>query len=221
MGGTQDVANFTGSLVDWVRDILPEVSVEAGSGRDSAPGDPKPATDQAVVRLASVEGLNGPRSSAAVARRLKLNYRFDLSLADPAAEHQALADLAFALLERDDLAEGHELIRGERASIEASFALDRRRDLAPAKPVREAVIELHPNSRISGSVRSDKDVPIPRARVQIAGSDRLLITDRNGAFAFAAPDETAVRATVTAKGRTAEVELRPGSPNVITFAMEP
>jgi len=215
----RDVADFTSSLIEWAGDSLQGLKIRAASAR-SASEEEIPETDVVLVRLAAVECSNGPRSREAVSRRLKLIYQFDISAEDPVAEHQALADLAFALSERSDLAEGHELVRGEHASLRACFTLDRRSDLPQAKPVREAIFDLHPNSRISGVVRSEDDVPISRARIQILGTSQLFITDPEGAFVFAAPQGSSVRARVSAKGRSADFELKTDTPNLLTLAME-
>jgi hypothetical protein len=156
-----------------------------------------------------------------VSRKLQLEYEFEVAFADPIAGHQAIADLAFAILERDDVGERGEVVRGENSTLAATFVLHRQRDLPRAKPVREAIFDLHPNARVSGSVRAENGFPIARARLQVRDSDRLIVTDNDGGFAFSAPDGRTVRATVTAKGKTADVELKPGDPNVITLAMEP
>ena len=216
MASTHDAADVTGSLVDWVRGILPDAAVQAAS---QAPGSAKPKTDRDVtVRLARIEGVRGPRSNDAVSGRLELEYAFDVQYADALAGHQALADLAFAMLEREDFGD---VVRGENGALSATFVLQRRRDLPRAKPVRERVIDLHPQARVAGVVRAENGCPIPRARLQVRDSDRLIVTGSDGAFAFAAPDGMTVRATVSAKGRTTDVELKPGDPNIITLNMEP
>lgn len=220
MRGMQDVAEFTSSLIEWAGDLLPDLTIRAVSARSALPQDKASESDAVLVRLASVEGSNGPRSGDAISRRLTLEYEFDLGGLDPPAEHQALADLTFALLERPDLAEGHSVVRGERSSVRACFTIVRRTDLPKARPVREAIFDLHANARIVGRVRSDGDVSIPRARIRIAGSDRLIITDRNGEFEFAAPAGIAVKARISAKGKDTDVELTPGQPNIITLPME-
>lgn len=221
MRGTHDVADFTSKLVEWAAEMLPGLNVMPGSSRLPLEDANAGAANTVLVRLATVEGLNGTRSRDTVGHRLKLEYRFDLLIADPVVEHQTLADLAFALLERPDVAESDETIRGESGSIRACFTLDRRRDLPRAKPVREAVIDLYPQAQVAGFVRADDGFPIARARVRVLNTDRLILTGNDGGFAFAAPEGLTVRATVTAKGKTADVELKPGDTNVITLAMEP
>ena len=215
----RDVADFTSKLIEWAGDSLPGLKIRA-AGANRVHQDQNAGSDVVLVRLAEMECSNGPRSRDAVSRRLKLVYRFDISADDPLAEHQALADLAFALSERSDLAEGHEVIRGENASLQACFTLDRRVDLPQAKPVREAIFDLHPNGRINGIVRSENDVPISKARIQILGTSQLIITDPEGAFAFAAPQGSSVRARVSAKGRSADFELKTDTTNLLTLAME-
>ena len=215
----RDVADFTSNLIEWAGDTLPGLKIRAASAKNLQQNQ-NADTDVVLVRLAAVECSNGPRSRESVSRRLKLVYQFDIAAQDPIAEHQALADLAFALSERSDLAEGHELIRGEQASLQAYFTLDRRTDLPQPKPVREAIFDLHPNGRVSGIVRSEDDVPISRARIQILGTSQLIITDPAGAFAFAAPQGSSVRARVSAKGKSADFELKTDTPNLLTLAME-
>lgn len=216
MASTHDAADVTGSLVDWVRGILPDAAVQAAS---QAPGSAKPKTDRDVtVRLARIEGVRGPRSNEAVSGRLELEYAFDVQYADPLAGHQALADLAFAMLEREDFGD---VVRGENGALSATFVLYRRRDLPRAKPVlKPTVINLLPQARIAGLVRSESGVAIARAKVLVRDSDRLIVTGNDGRFAFAAPAGLAVKATVTAKGKTADVELKPGDSNLVTLAME-
>lgn len=220
MRSMQDVAEFTTGLIDWSRQLLPDLKVRAVGGRDANAQHDDSEIDTVLVRLASVEGLNGPRSGEAISRRLTLEYEFNLKGLDPPAEHQALADLTFALLERPDLADGHSVIRGEHASVKACFTVIRSTDLPRAKPVREAVFDVRPNTRITGRVLAEGDVSIPKARIRIAGSDRLIIADLNGEFDFAAPAGLAVKAIVSAKGREAQVELTPGHPNIVTLYME-
>ena len=219
MRGMRDVADFTSNLVEWAAKLLPDIAIEAATSREGGPegGDRK---DRILVRLASIESQNGRRSREVISHRLKLEYRFELLIADPAAEHQAMADLAFGLLERPDMADGNAPVRGHGAVIAADFMIDRSRDLPRAKPVREAVIDIHPQARVAGFVRAENGFPLARAQLQVRGSDRLIVTDNDGAFAFAAPEGLPVSATVSAKGRIADVELRPGDPNVITLAME-
>lgn len=135
MRGMQDVAEFTSSLIEWAGDLLPDLTIRAVSARSALPQDKASESDAVLVRLASVEGSNGPRSGDAISRRLTLEYEFDLGGLDPPAEHQALADLTFALLERPDLSEGHSVVRGERSSVRACFTIVRRTDLPKARPV--------------------------------------------------------------------------------------
>jgi len=218
MAGTTDAADLTNSLVDWVRSVCPDVTVEVVGSAVPA----KSKSDKTIlIRLTGVEATTGPRTGDAVSSRLQLDYRFDIAFTDPVAGHQALADLAFAMLERDDLDQRGEVVRGSDGSLSASFVLTRRRDLPRAKPVRERVINLHPQARVAGVVQAENGFPIPRAQLQVRDSDRLIVTDSDGAFAFAAPDGLAVRATVRAKGRTTDVELQPGDANIITLTMEP
>ena len=222
MTGTHDVADLAGSLVDWVHSIRPDATVWFASGRSGPDDNRKPASDKEIgIRLVRVEGVAGPRSSEAVSGKLRLEYEFAVEFADPVAEQQALADLTFAILDRDDLSERSEVVRGENSALTATFELERRRELPRPKPVRETVFDLHPTAQIRGIVCAENGFPIARARLQVRDSDRLVITGRDGGFAFSAPDGTALHATVTAKGTTTDVELRPGDPNLITLAMEP
>lgn len=216
MASTHDAADVTGGLVDWVRGILPDAEVRAAS---QAPDSAKPNSDRDVtVRLARIEGVRGPRSNDSVSGRLELEYAFDVRYADALAAHQALADLAFAMLEREDVGD---VVHGENGALSAIFTLQRRRDLPRAKPVlKPTVINLLPQARIAGFVKSENGTAIARAKVQVRDSDRLIVTGNDGGFAFAAPAGLAVRATVTAKGKTADVELKPGDSNLVTLAME-
>jgi len=216
----RDVADFTSNLVLWIGEILPGADVRAASANEPLARDQSGDADVVLVRLGAVEYSNGARSRAAIEQRLKLSYRIELGFGDAIAEHQAFADLAFAFGERSDLAEGHERIRGEQGALEACFTVERRRDLPQPKPVREARVDLHPVTRFSGLVRAEGDLPLPKARIHILGTSRLVITDQDGAFAFASAGDLPVRARVSAKGRTADVLLKAGEPNLITLAME-
>lgn len=216
----QDIAELTGSLVRTVRGLCPGATVAAGSARAPVSAEVGDADRRISVRLVAIEPLNGPRCSGAVASRLRLQYRFDFEFADAVEEHQALADIAFGLLAREDLHDGLSPVRGENASVLASFTVERRRELPTPKPVREAVFKLGQSARISGIVQAEGGLPLARARLEISDGDRLITTGADGAFAFNVPTDLAVRAKVTAKGTTAEVELKPGKANVITLAME-
>ena len=229
MTSTHDAADLTGRLVEWVRSVRPDARVRVASGRVESEETSKAALDKDIaVRLVRIEGGSGPRSGDAVSRKLQLEYEFRVAFADPIADvragravfDQAIADLAFAMLERDDLGECSDIVRGENSALAATFILQRQRDLPRAKPVREAIINLHPQTSIAGFVRAQNGFPIARARLRVHDSDRLIVTGNDGGFAFAAPDGTTVRATVSAKGKTADVELKPGDPNLITLAME-
>ena len=216
MAGTHDAADVTSSLVDWVRGVLPDAAVQAASSK--APDSAKQKTDKSVtVRLARIEGLRGPRSGDSISGKLELEYAFDVQYGDAIEGHQALADLAFAMLDREDVGD---VIRGENGALSATFVLHRRRDLPRAKPVRETVINLRPQARVAGVVRAENGLPIARASLQVRDLGRVIVTDNDGGFAFTAAAGLAVRATVTAKGKTADVELKPGEPNLITLAME-
>lgn len=221
MTSTHDAADLTSKLVDWARGVRPDAKVRVTSSREESKDSAKPPADKDIaVRLVRIEGTTGPRSGDAVSRKLQLDYEFRVTFADPIAEHQAIADLAFAMLERDDLGERSEVVRGENSTLAATFILHRQRDLPRAKPVRETVINLHPQARVAGFVRAQNGFPIARARLQVHDSDRLIITGNDGGFAFTAPGGTSIRATVSAKGKSTDVELRPGDPNLITLAME-
>jgi len=221
MTDTHDAADLTSKLVDWVRSVRPDANVRAASHRNESQASGKdPSGKDITVRLVRIEGSAGPRSVDAVSHKLQLEYQFQVAFADPIAEHQALADLAFAMLDRDDLGECSDVVHGENAALAATFILRRQRDLPRAKPVREAVIDLHAQARVAGFVRAQNGFPIARARLRVHDTDRMIVTGNDGGFAFAAPDGTTIRATVSAKGKTADVELRPGDPNLITLAME-
>ena len=220
MGGMHDVADLTNGLVEWVQSVCPDAAVQVAQGTskgdDTAPDD----GDSIFIRLVRFDATNGARSGDAVSSKMHLEYSFDVAFADAVAGQQALADLAFGLLDRDDLGERGEVARGENGALSATFVLHRRRDLPRAKPVREAVINLHPQSRVAGFVEAENGFRIARARVQVRNSDRLIITGNEGEFAFAAPEGIPVRATVSAKGRSTEVDLKPGDPNIVFLAME-
>jgi hypothetical protein len=221
MTGTHDAADLTNSLVDWARGVCPKAEVVVAPLLEAPDTKAGSSPDNAIlVRLARVEGTTGPRSGDAVSNRLQLDYRFEVAFADPVAGHQALADLAFALLERDDLDRSSDVVHGDNGSLSASFILHRRRELPRAKRVRETRLQLVPQAQVTGFVRAENGFPLARAHLQVRDSDRLIVTGNDGGFALSAPDGTTVHATVTAKGRSADVELKPGDPNIITLAME-
>jgi hypothetical protein len=220
MTGARDVADLTGSLVEWVHGVRPDATVLV-TQKGSDPGNSKSKSDKRImIGLSGLDGTSGPRTGEAVVHKLQLAYSFEVDFDDAMEGQQALVDLAFALLERDDLRESGDVVQGADGVLSATFVLNRRRDLPRAKPVREAVINLHPQSRVSGVVQAEGGVGIARARLQVHNSDRLIVTENDGQFAFAAPEGIPVRATVSAKGRTTEVELKPGDPNIITLSME-
>jgi len=223
MAGTHDVADLTSSLVDWVHSLRPDASVRVVSSRRPTDNGAQklPSGGEIAIRLVRIEGSSGPRSQDQVSARLQLEYAFEVAFADPVAEQQALADLAVGILERDDLGERSEVVRAENGGLSARFVLHRRRDLPRAKLVRETRFDLHPQASVSGFVRAENGFPIARAKLQVRDSDRLIVTGNDGGFAFSAPGGTTVRAIVSAKGRTADVELKPGETNLITLAMEP
>jgi len=214
----RDVADLTASLIAWAEDILPAFQARPASARASFPDGDVPTEDAVLLSIASVETLNSPRSHEAVTSRLKLNYRFDVVAADPAAEQQAIADLAFGLLGRDDCAD--EQIRSDGRSVAASFVVERTRALPRAKPVRETIFDLRANVQVRGRVQSENLIPLARATLHVHGTDQLVIADEHGGFTFAAPQGAMLQATVKAKGKAIDVELQPERSNLITLAME-
>lgn len=220
MAGTHDVADLTRSLVEWVRGVRPDAAVQVAQSTTRADETAANSDNTIFIRLVRLEGTTGQRSGDAVSCKMQLEYSFDVAFSDAVAGQQALADLAFALLERDNLGERSEIARGENGALTATFVLHRRRELPRAKPVREAVIDLHPQGRVAGHVQAENGFRIARARLQVRDSDRFIITGNDGEFAFAAPDGIPLHATVSAKGRSTEVELKPGDPNIIILAME-
>jgi hypothetical protein len=220
MTSTGDAADLTTSLVEWVGDLLPDAKVRVAGVPEQPNGDATATQKDVSIRLAALEAQQSPRSGDAISQQLRLDYEFVVTCSDPIAAHQALADLAFALVERRAPGERSDHVRGEGNRLTAAFTLQRQRDLPRAKPVRERVFGLYPNVQVVGVVQAQDGTPIPRARVQIHDSDRLIITNDVGAFGFSAPDGSMIRAKVTAKGQCAEVELQPDKSNLITLTME-
>jgi len=217
-GNMRDVADFTASLTSWVEDLLPGFKARPASSRAGSPESSAPAENVVLLKLASAAALNSPRSHETVTSRLKLRYRFEVLASDPADEQQAIADLAFGLLERDDCADEH--IQSDGPSVAAAFVLERTRALRRAKPVRKAIFDLRANVQVRGRVQSENRTPLPRATLHVHGSDKLVIADEHGGFTFAAPQGAILHATVKAKGKTMDVELQPERANLITLAME-
>jgi hypothetical protein len=220
MTSTRDAADLTATLVDWVSDLLPDAKVRAVAGPEQSNDVIPEGETRVAVRLVGLEAQQSPRSGDTISQELRLDYEFAVACSDAIAVHQAITDLAFALVERRAPGERSDHVRGDGNSITATFTLQRQRDLPRAKPVRERVFGLYPNVQVGGVVRAQDGTPIPRARVQIQDSDRLIITNDVGAFGFAAPDGSVIRAKVSAKGKTTDVELKPDKSNLITLTME-
>lgn len=213
-----DVVDITNKLILWANGLLPAFQVRAASARPGSSENSGSSGDTVLVRIASIETLNSPRSHEGVTSRLKLGYRFDVVAAEPLNEQQALADLAFGLIERDDCAD--ERIQSDGSAVAATFVVERTSPLPRAKPVREAIFDLRSNVQVHGRVESEGRTPLPKATLHVHGSGQLVIADNHGGFAFNAPHGAVLRATVKAKGKAAEVELQPEQLNVITLAME-
>jgi hypothetical protein len=219
MTSTRDAAELTSSLLEWTSDLFPDAVVAPAPTRTLAePPKKPPPENQVTLFLAAVRGLNGDRRGDALSRRLQLEYAFEVAFADPLAQHQAIADLAFALLEREDV--GDAAVRSDASRVTATFELHRSRELPRAKRVQQSRFDLRPNTRILGIVQAENGVRVARARLQLRDDSRMIIADENGSFAFEAPDGAKLKAIVSARGKSTDVELQPNKSNIITLAME-
>jgi hypothetical protein len=219
MTSTRDAAELTSSLLEWTIGLFPDAVVAAAPTSPTAELETKPAAEERItLSLASIRSINGDRRGDALSRRLQLEYAFDVAFADPLAQHQTMADLVFALLEREDV--GDAAVHSDASRVTVAFELHRRRELPRAKRVQQSRFDLRPNTRILGMVRAENGVAVARARVQLRNNSRMIIADENGSFAFEAPDGAKLKATVSARGKSADVELQPNKSNIITLAME-
>jgi hypothetical protein len=220
MTSTRDAAELTSSLLQWTSDLFPDAAVAAAPTGPTVEPANKPAPDEQItLSLAGIRSVNGDRRGDALSRRLQLEYAFDVAFADPLAQHQAIADLAFALLEREDVGDAE--VRSDASRVTVTFELHRRRELPRAKRVQQQPrFDLRPNTWILGVVQAENGVPVARARLQLRNDSRMIIADESGSFAFEAPDGAKLKAIVSARGRSADVELQPNKSNIITLAME-
>lgn len=220
MTSSRDAADLTGSLLEWTSRLFPDATVvPAPTSRPAQPTKTPPPDKQVTLALSGLRSFNGDRRRDAVSRRVQLDYAFDVAFADPLLQNQAIVDLAFALLERDDVADASSVV-STGSVLSVSFELVRSRELPRAKPVEKAKFDLRPNVPIKGIVQAESGIPLARARLQLKNDDRLIIADEKGRFAFDAVQGDAIKALVSARGKSRDVELQPNVPNLVTLAME-
>lgn len=220
MTSTRDAADLTDSLLEWTRRLFPDATiVPASTCAKAEAGKTQPAEHQITLALAGLKGFNTDRRADAVSRRVQLDYTFDVAFADPLSQQQAVVDLAFALLDRDDVTDASN-VTGQGSIVSVSFELVRRRELPRAKIVEKAKFDLRPNVPVKGIVQAESGVPLARARLQLHSDDRLIIADDGGRFAFDAAEGAVLKAIVSARGKTKDVELQPNTSNIVTLAME-
>jgi hypothetical protein len=220
MTSSRDAADLTDSLLEWTRRLFPDATiVPAPSAIPREPPKTPPADKRITLALSGLRSFNGDRRGDALSRRVQLDYAFDVEFADPLDQHQAVVDLAFALLDRDDVADASTVV-STGSVVSVSFELVRRQELARAKPVRSAKFDLRPNVPIKGMVQAESGFPLARARLQLESDDRLIIADDQGKFAFNAAEGSVLKAVVSARGKSRKVELQPNKPNIVTLTME-
>lgn len=220
MTSSHDAADLTDSLLAWTRRLFPDATVvPMATVKQDLPAKTSPPDKQITLALNGLKSFNTDRRSDALSRRVRLDYAFDVGFADPLAQHQAIVDLAFALLDRDDVADASSVL-STGSCVSVSLELVRTQQLRRAKPVEKAKFDLRPNVPVKGIVQAENGIPLARARLQLKDGDRLIIADENGRFAFDAADGTVLKAFVSARGKTKDVELQPSTANVVTLAME-
>jgi hypothetical protein len=186
--------------------------------------------DLVEVRLIAVRPSPQPGGRAR-SELLALDYLIAVRLADARAEHQAAAEILFALADDPELA----------VLDESAAAACRTLGLAPATGVvvrglvaRTRVEEKAPLVRfplearlgalgiIEGQVQGPSRTPVAGALVGIVGDDRFVRTGADGRFRLVGPGGPlgALRIRVRARGTEAEAPVTPGEPAIVTLTME-
>lgn len=188
-------------------------SVAKGAGVDL--GAPPASVKDTAVSCYLLDVQNAVPGNGGTQRAFELAARYLVTVAGPDAEavHRVLGNLIVAAVARSDW---QVELREHEPALWAAFgvaprpALILRCPLLVERPQRvarvrhAAEVRLAPVVVLGGVVLTPEDVPIPRARVEIAGTQAVTFTDDDGHFQLSAlpprdkRDMTAL--TVTAKG---------------------
>lgn len=221
MKGANTVTEFTRGLLAWLSDLAPNATcaLVEFDPRDGGHAD-ETAADKVRLCLASISPLPAPRSAIHAQTRLSLGYQIHVAGSTPIETQSLLETILFALLDRDDLSDGEAGCTCQGNRIDVRLLATRSRPIPAAPPVRSVDVQLSPNRQIRGRVCNEKKVAIAGAQIHVHGTERLIVTDRHGVFQATVPGEQPIRATVSARGRSAEVELNRTTSNDIIIAME-
>jgi Carboxypeptidase regulatory-like domain len=194
-------------LREWIGSVVKDAEVDLGA-------PPASAKDTAVsCYLLDVQNAVPVRGGVQRSFELAARYLVTVAGDDAEAAHRVLGELIFAALARPDW---QVELRSHEPEFWAAFgvaprpALILRCPLVVERPQRvqrvrhPAEFRIAPVVLLNGVVVTADDVPIPRARVEIAGTQAVTFTDDDGHFQLSAlpprdkRDATAL--TVTAKG---------------------
>jgi hypothetical protein len=194
-------------LREWVRSIAKGVHVDLAA--------PQSTAKETAVSCYLLDVQNAVPGYRGHPRSFELSLRYLITVAGPNAEeaHRVFGNLIVAAMARADW---QVEIRPLEPAFWAAFgvaprpALFLRCPLGVSRPHRVqrvrhlAEVRLAPVAVLSGVVVTPDDVPIARARVEIAGTEAVTFTDQDGHFQLSAlpprdeDDSTPLR--VTAKG---------------------
>jgi hypothetical protein len=221
--GQDEAARATRALVDWIGDCVGDVAVAAATVTSA------PEAGRIELRLAAITPVSEPRAIDRRSATIALDYLVTLRLDDPIAEHQALADLAFAATED----ERYEVAGQGAGELCAALGLPRmagivirtqaNRSHVPKRAplVRAAAVtHLVPLGTVEGVVLGPGDIPVAGATVSLSGVQRAVRTDGDGRFSFTAPAGQPARIAVRGRGATAEAVANPDVPIVIPLPVE-
>jgi hypothetical protein len=194
-------------LREWIESVANGVEVDLGAPPASAKSE--------AVSCYLLDVQNAVPGTRGHPRTFELSLRYLVTVAGPDAEatHKLFGNLIVAALARPDW-------QVEMRQLEPAFwaafgvsprpALFLRCPLVVTRPHRVKVVRhpaevrLAPVVYLNGRVMSPDNVPIARARVEIAGTQAVTFTDEDGHFQLSAlpprddGDSTSLR--VTAKG---------------------
>jgi hypothetical protein len=202
-------------MIEEVDKQLREWIGSVAKGVDVGLGAPPASAESAAVSCYLLDVQNAVPGTRGHPRTFELSLRYLVTVAgpDPEAAHRLFGELIVAALARPDW-------QVELRQLEPAFwaafgvaprpALFLRCPLVVTRPHRvkavrhPAEVRLAPVVYLNGRVLTPDDVPVARARVEIAGTQSVTFTDADGHFQLSAlpprDDGDAAALRVTAKG---------------------
>jgi hypothetical protein len=215
-------------LREWIGSVAKGAEVDLGA--------PSASANKTAVSCYLLDVQTAAPASTGVQRSFELAARYLITVAgdDAQAAHRVLGELIFAALARPDWQvelRQHEPAFWTAFGVAPRPALVLRCPLVVERPQRvqrvrhPAEFRLAPVALLNGVVVTPDDAPIPRARVEIAGTPAVTFTDDDGRFQLSAlpprdkRDATAL--TVTAKGIQVLVANATRAPKPLVIRIDP